>query len=119
MAHQVVWFDAPVVNLERAVRFYSRVLAVEMKQEFPGQPVAVFAHGPSDVSGCLYQEADVQPSGQGILIYFNVNGRLEEAERLVEELGGKVLRGRHQIGPFGWRSIVLDSEGNRIALHSE
>jgi len=29
-----------------------------------------------------------------------------------------VLSARHSIAPFGFRAIVLDSEGNRIALHS-
>jgi len=27
-------------------------------------------------------------------------------------------RRKHPIGPYGFRVIVLDSEGNRIALHS-
>jgi predicted enzyme related to lactoylglutathione lyase len=29
-----------------------------------------------------------------------------------------VLEPTHGIGPHGFRAIVLDSEGNRIALHS-
>ena len=36
----------------------------------------------------------------------------------VELNGGKILKTRHSIGPHGFRAIVLDSEGNRIALHS-
>jgi len=29
-----------------------------------------------------------------------------------------VLQPKHPIGPYGFRAVVLDSEGNRIALHS-
>jgi hypothetical protein len=29
-----------------------------------------------------------------------------------------VLEAMHAIGPHGFRAVVLDSEGNRIALHS-
>jgi hypothetical protein len=29
------------------------------------------------------------------------------------------LEPKHSIGPHGFRAIVLDSEGNRIALHSK
>ena len=55
----------------------------------------------------------------GVLVYMNVNGRIRNAVSQVEALGGKVLEPTHAIGPHGFRAIVLDSEGNRIALHSE
>ena len=32
--------------------------------------------------------------------------------------GGQVVKTKHAIGPHGYRAIVLDSEGNRVALHS-
>ena len=32
--------------------------------------------------------------------------------------GGEVMQPKHQIGPYGYRAVVIDSEGNRIALHS-
>lgn len=33
MAHQIVWFDIPVLNLDRAIRFYSAVLGAPVKME--------------------------------------------------------------------------------------
>jgi predicted enzyme related to lactoylglutathione lyase len=60
---------------------------------------------------------DARPSESGPLLYLNTQGRLDEAVNLVERHGGKVLVGRHSIEPYGFRAIVLDSEGNRIALH--
>ena len=43
---------------------------------------------------------------------------LEQAIGATEANGGKVLQPRHAVGPYGFRALVLDSEGNRIALHS-
>ena len=117
MAHAVVWFDLPVTDLDRAARFYSAVLGRSIKNEFPD--VAVLAHGDNDVAGCLLKKTGHLPSDGGPLLYFSVPGRLDEAVRLVPELGGKVVEPKHPIGPFGHRAIVLDSEGNRVALHSE
>jgi predicted enzyme related to lactoylglutathione lyase len=53
------------------------------------------------------------------LLYFNCQGRLDEAVAAVGPNGGKVLQPKHPIGPYGFRAVVLDSEGNRIALHSK
>ena len=119
MVNQVVWFDIPVIDLERAKRFYSNVLNIEVKEDFPDMPVGVFSHDQDTVSGCVFKSEAEKPSDHGLLLYFNANGRLDEAIEQVEEFGGKVIKPKHSIAPFGNRAIVLDSEGNRIALHSE
>jgi uncharacterized protein len=67
----------------------------------------------------LVQMEDNKPSQYGPLIYLNVDGRLEAASSLVEKNGGKVLIPKHSIRPYGFRAIIADSEGNRIALHSQ
>jgi predicted enzyme related to lactoylglutathione lyase len=76
-----------------------------------------------NASGCLCVGGDSvgdrnQPSQNGPLIYLSVEGRLNDAVKAARANGGKVLQGKHQIGPHGFRAIVVDSEGNRIALHS-
>jgi uncharacterized protein len=119
VANQVVWVDIPVLDLDRAMRFYSAVLGGEVtKQEFPGMTFALLPSYETDVSGCLFVKDDEKPSSSGLLIYLNAQGRLDEAVAAVEANGGKVLQARHQIGPHGFRAIILDSEGNRLALHS-
>ena len=50
--------------------------------------------------------------------YLNADGRLADAVRAVAGNGGRIIEAVHQIGPHGYRAIVLDSEGNRVALHS-
>jgi len=118
--HQVVWFDIPVRDLDRALRFYSAVLGTRLKKEQagPGVAIAVLPHAEGSIGGSLVQTMDSKPSESGPLLYLNANGRLDEALNAVESHGGRVLSARHSIEPFGFRAIVLDSEGNRVALHS-
>lgn len=54
-----------------------------------------------------------------MLICLNVSGRVRDAVRRVSSLGGKVLEDVHSLGRHGFRALLLDSEGNRIALNSE
>lgn len=117
MANRIVWFDIPVNDLNRAIQFYSSVLDFEIKEESGG--VAVMPHGPGEVAGCLYQSEDDQPSASGPLLYLNVNGRLDAAIDAAEKNGGTIVEPKHSIGNYGFRAKVIDSEGNRIALHSE
>jgi predicted enzyme related to lactoylglutathione lyase len=118
--HQVVWFDIPVRDIDRAVRFYSAVLGTTIKKEQagPGAAIAVLPHSEGAIGGSLVQNMDAKPSDSGPLLYLNTNGRLDEALLAVEKHGGRVLAEKHSIAPFGFRAVVIDSEGNRIALHS-
>jgi hypothetical protein len=117
--NRAVWFDIPVADLERAAAFYRAVLGIQVETvKMEGFSFCVLAHDQGN-GGCLVPNAQQISSSGGILLYMNVNGRIREAQSQVERLGGKVLEGVHAIGPHGFRSIVLDSEGNRIALHSE
>ena len=42
MANQIVWCDIPVVNLDRAIKFYAAILGAEVKkQEVPGTAIGI------------------------------------------------------------------------------
>jgi hypothetical protein len=121
--NQIVWCDIPVTDLDRAIRFYSAVLGAPIKKEqHEGMSFATLPHADEHgVGGCLSagcEDSKSEPSQHGPLLYFNCQGRLDQAVAAVEPNGGKVLQPKHPIGPYGFRAIVLDSEGNRIALHS-
>ena len=120
MSHRFVWVDIPVRDLDRAIAFYAAVLGTPVTKEGgPGFSFGLLAHSGSDVAGCLYAaDDDNAPSPHGPLVYLNVDGRIADAERAVAARGGQVLKATHAIGPHGYRSIVVDSEGNRVALHS-
>ncbi len=95
MANRIVWFDVPASDLERAMTFYSEVLDVEISEEFPG--VAVMSHDQGEVGGCVFKSEEIQPSDQGALLYFNVNGRLAQLS----------LRSRNAVGQSRNRHIQL------------
>jgi uncharacterized protein len=117
--HTICWTDIPVTDLKRAIAFYSVVLDTEVtKQSAPGFEFGLLPHENENVSGCLYVAEDNQPSETGPLVYLSVEGRLDAAVEVARSRGGKVLKEKEPIGPYGFRAIILDSEGNRIALHS-
>ena len=123
-ADTLCWTDIPVTNLDRAIRFYSAVLGKEVRKlSEGGAEYGLLPHGEQNASGCLCIRGDSggvnnTPSANGPLIYLSVEGRLDEAVEAARANGGKVLRARQKIGEHGSRAVVIDSEGNRIALHT-
>ncbi len=119
MANTVVWVDIPVIDLDRAIQFYAAVLGAPIKkQEYPGMAIGLLPGGDPDVTGCLHVSDDDRPSDHGPLVYLNCEGRLDEAIAAVVPGGGQIVTPKHAIGPYGFRAIILDTEGNRLALHS-
>ena len=120
MANQIVWCDIPVLDLDWAVKFYSAVLGQTVrKQEFPGMTIGILPRNDGEVGACLFTSDEEKPSEKGTMIYLNANGRLDDAIAAVTANGGKLVKPKHPIGPFGFRAVVIDSEGNRVALHSD
>jgi predicted enzyme related to lactoylglutathione lyase len=123
-ADTLCWTDIPVTNLDRAIKFYSAVLGKEVKKQSEGgMEYGLLSHEEQNASGCLCVRSDSggvdnRPSANGPLIYLLVEGRLNEAVEAARANGGKILRARQQIGDHGFRAVIIDSEGNRIALHT-
>ncbi len=116
--------DIPVTNLDRAIKFYSAVLGKGVRRlSEGGMEYGLLPHEEQNASGCLCLRGDSggidnRPSPNGPLVYLSVEGRLDEAVEAARQNGGKVLRARQQIGEHGFRAVLIDSEGNRIALHT-
>ena len=123
-ADTLCWTDIPVTNLDRAIKFYSAVLGKEVRRLSEGRmEYGLLPHEEQNASGCLVVRGDSggvdnRPSANGPLIYLSAEGRLDEAVETARKNGGKVLRARQKIGEHGFRAVIIDSEGNRIALHA-
>jgi len=123
-ADTLCWTDIPVTNLDRAIKFYSAVLGKDVRRLSEGRmEYGLLPHEEQNASGCLVVRGDSggvdnRPSANGPLIYLSVEGRLDEAVETARKNGGKVLRARQKIGEHGFRAVIIDSEGNRIALHA-
>jgi predicted enzyme related to lactoylglutathione lyase len=120
MAHHLLcWTDIPVVDLDRAICFYSALLDCHVtKQAHEGFEMGVLPHRGNEPAACLSPSTENEPSQTGPLVYLSVDGRLDDAVQKAGCNGGRVLEPKRQIGPYGYRALILDSEGNRVALHS-
>jgi predicted enzyme related to lactoylglutathione lyase len=120
----VGWFEIPVMDMQRAIEFYETVFAFKMhRQKLDGLDMAWFPFDESGTgsSGALVHAPDYyQPSSKGILIYFTArSGDLSEELSRVNDAGGEVIQAKKMISDdIGFMGLFLDSEGNRIALHS-
>lgn len=118
------WVEIYVEDMSRAQKFYETVLQIEMiPMETPGEfgdlqmmsfPWVV---GEANISGALCKTSEMKPGTGGTLVYFTCEDCATESSR-VEDAGGKVLQQKFQIGEHGFCSIVMDTEGNTIGLHS-
>ncbi len=119
MTNAINFFEIPSLDFARAVAFYRDILGVEFHHElFMGTPSALFPSTEEGAGGAIIFN-DVKPSADGPVIYLNANGKLHDVLERVEQAGGKVLVPVTAIGEPGYIAIILDSEGNRIGLHSE
>ena len=119
----ISWFEIPVLNMERAKKFYETLLDVELSTLKIGETheMALFpdAQDQETVSGGLMCGQGYTPSSEGALVYLNANPDLQNSSNRVAEAGGTVLMDKRQISEeAGFMAVIEDTEGNRIALHS-
>lgn len=116
----VGWFDISVSNLARAKKFYEAVFSIQLV-DFPiewGKQSAF----PSDyeglnISGALVEKEAMVANGNNTIVYFVSEDCVTEEAR-VEQAGGNIIKPKMSIGEFGFVSIIMDTEGNTIGLHS-
>ena len=119
MANAIDWFEIPVTDMNRAKAFYSTLLGGELTVEEMGDAGArAFLPYQDGVGGALMQGDDYTPSRQGSIVYLNGGDDLSVPLGKVEAAGGKVLTDKLSIGENGFIAFFLDTEGNRVGLHS-
>lgn len=120
MKNSINWFEIPVSDFERAKKFYGTLFNAEIAE----MPHPEFKYGilPGDmengVSGGIVQGAGFEPSDKGSLVYLNGGDDLSVPLSRVEAAGGKIVLPKTSIGQNGFMAHFIDSEGNKIALHS-
>lgn len=120
MKNTFCWIDIPVINLDRAIQFYAAVLNESVQKiDEHGFTFGLLPHTENNVSGCLAVMDDRKPSQDGPLVYLNVEGYLEKAVMAAKLQGATIVKDKEQIGPYGHRAIIIDSEGNAVALYSK
>ena len=119
----VNWFEIPVTDMSRAVSFYEAVFSFKMHlAKLDGLEMAWFPwreNTPGSGGSLIYSPEFYKPSEEGTVVYFSVDD-IEQAEAKVGPAGGEVLIKKRQISEeHGYMALFKDSEGNRIAVHSQ
>ncbi|HEV2622675.1 MAG TPA: VOC family protein [Frateuria sp.] len=123
MRNPVGWFEIYVQDLRRAKAFYEAVLAVNLeKLDAPdSSPIEMWAfpmhQDGTGAAGALVKMDGVPSGGNSTLVYFSCQDCAVEAGRVAAQ-GGKVMKDKFAIGPYGFIALVVDTEGNMIGLHS-
>lgn len=122
-SNSTVWFEIYVDDMDRASKFYERVLGVKLEplpnptgdememRSFPGDMEKYGANG------ALVRMEGVEAGGNSTLVYFGSKDCTTEESR-VEKAGGKIFRPKMSIGEFGFITLFYDTEGNMAGLHS-
>ena len=118
MADIVSWFEIPATDFDRAVGFYSTILGQELpKGEFMGTPHGFFTNSDGSRFGAVIKHEMAAPSNTGTLIYLHTDN-LDHVLGRVESAGGSIETPKTSLGEMGWIAIVIDTEGNRVGLHT-
>ncbi|MFQ5637868.1 MAG: VOC family protein [bacterium] len=114
-----IWFEIPVTDFNRAKKFYETIFSTEIfVNDFGSFKMGIFPH--KDVGCAICFGEGYKPSSHGTLVYLNANPDLQETLNRIENAGGKILQEKKQISEeHGFMAIFLDSEGNKMALHSD
>jgi len=113
----LAWFEIPALNLERAISFYSAVLNISFETINTSSHSMAFFPKDSGVGGAIVFGDGCVPSSAGSLLYLNAGSNLEQTLKRVLEVGGQVVMDKTLLGDdVGHFSLILDTEGNRIAL---
>ncbi|MFN5134393.1 MAG: VOC family protein [Chitinophagaceae bacterium] len=124
MKHAISWFEIPTNDIGRAQQFYETIFQFTMiPMDNPALKMRLFPlDNPMEgVGGSIVKTNGFHvPSGtDGPLIYLNGNPDVNIVLSRVEAAGGKILVPKTQISEdYGYMAVFLDTEGNRIALHS-
>ncbi len=116
----VTWFEIPAYNHYRAVAFYNYIYDIEITTvEINGLAMGFFPTD-SGVGGAIVTGPGCVPSEIGPLIYLNGGNDLNDVLFKVDVAGGRVVTWKTYISETaGYFALFIDSEGNRLALHSK
>ncbi len=116
----VGWFEIYVQDLKRAKTFYESVFQLKLDRlNTPGIEIWAF---PMDMNrwgagGALVRMEGIPSGGNSVLVYFSCEDCAVEEKRAVT-FGGRVEKNKTSIGQYGFISLVYDTEGNMVGLHS-
>jgi len=122
MGNAIGWFEIYVKDMPRAKQFYESVFQRTLVKLESPQPGLELWHFEGDMHsygapGALVKMEGMNPGNNSTLIYFSCKDCAVEEKRATQ-FGGSVCKPKMSIGQYGFISLVNDTEGNMIGLHS-
>jgi uncharacterized protein len=118
----ISWFEIPSTDLGRAATFYETIFDIKLNPlETPEIKMRLFPlEDMMGVGGAIVDSGGFhKPSAtDGPLLYLNANPDVQNILDKVEAAGGKIIVPKTAIGEYGFMAAFIDTEGNRMALHS-
>ncbi len=122
----LTWFEIPVLDIQRAKKFYETILDIQMViRSDNNNEAAFFPYDPNiiqatsgRITGVLSKSENNSPSSTGTLVYINASPSIQEVLDKVEQAGGKIIVPKTKMNA-GFIAVIKDSEGNRVGLHAE
>ena len=122
MANAINWFEIPATNFQRAKDFYSKLFDAELPVQNIMDNQMAFLPSDQDgksVGGAICTGEGYEPSAKGTMPYLNGGEDLSTMLGRINDAGGKVVLPKTKISDeIGFMAIFMDTEGNKIALHS-
>ena len=124
MNNAISWFEIGTSDLGRATKFYETIFGVILAPlDLPNIKMRMFPLDDmmANVGGAVVDSGGFhKPSAtDGPLIYLNGNPDVQNVLDRVEAARGKIMVPKTEISPeYGFMAVIIDTEGNRIGLHS-
>jgi hypothetical protein len=116
----VSWFEIPATDFQQAVHFYNNIFGIEMEQNITDVNAMAYFPVTTGIGGAIIAGPGSIPSDIGPLIYLNGGNDLNDVLNKVEENGGRIVMPKTLISEdAGYFAIFIDSQGNKLALHSK
>ncbi len=116
----VSWFEIPAINFERAVEFYENIYGIQLERHQGKDFKMAYFPAEGGIGGAIICGEGSVPSDTGSLLYLNGGDDLQLILDRIPEAGGRILLEKQTISAeAGCFALFIDSEGNKMALHSK
>lgn len=112
--------EIPATDITRSVSFYQAILDIEIQTiDMQGTEMGIFPSDGQSASVVITKGEGYEPATDGVLVHLNGGDNLQTVLNKVEKNGGKILLPKTLIDEEnGYFALFLDSEGNRMGVHS-
>lgn len=120
LKHYVNWFEIPAYNFERAIDFYNAIYSITMETTNINGYSMGFFPAKNGIGGAVVCGEGCTPNTTGPLLYLNGGKDLDVVLSRIDGAGGRIIMPKTLINEaVGYFALFLDTEGNRLALHSK